>query len=133
VEGKWEKERRGWTREARRRLMHKRDAGIERNHSHLAHHHLHQILAALYKCINVSKDAPLVQHPTLRGELVVHAADVVVRFLPEGAALNALLQSSSAPLHKAVEDVFQGYLGTAPLDDVTANLRAKMHASKHSK
>lgn len=51
------------------------------------------------------------------------SADVVVGFLPEHAAMDALFQSLPAPLHVAVKYVIKGDLRAASLDDVTANLR----------
>lgn len=71
----------------------------------------------------MSKDARLVQNPALSGVFIVDPADVGVRLFPEGATLYALLQGQAAPLHKPAKHIVQGDLGTAPLDDVTANLR----------
>ena len=41
---------------------------------------------------------------------------------PNLAALDALHQGYSAPLHMAIKDVIQGHLAAAPFDDVTAHL-----------
>ena len=66
-----------------------------------------QVLAALHEGVHLSKDAEVVQHPLLPGELGVHPPQVLIGALPGGTAGDALMQNRSAALHKALKDVIK--------------------------